>query len=441
MGGVEKSTSKELYGYAPEQFKKYNSRMWVALFLFALLYCFLYSGRLNISTAIPMMEDEMGWTTGQLGILSSILFWTYGFGHLVNGRLGEIFGIKRFIVAGIILSALTNICISFQSSLVVICILWGFNGYFQSMLWSPGMAYIAAWWPGAKRGFATGFCNASSSLGTAAAWLAVTLAFTIAPNMGWRAAFSLPTVLMFAAMLVFLIFAKGKPEDVGLPPYKEEKVREAHEDELVKVVEEKGKLYPYVYLFSQWRFFIWCLIVAGSNLSRYGLLTWMPKYYISERGIDLKAGIVGLVMLPLGMALGTWLVPWLSDRLTPYNRLPVVIACAILSACTVFIFPNIESQTGAAAVLFVAGFFIYAINGLVWAFATDIGGRVFAGTAAGVLDWAAYMGAAVQAVFFGFILQDDKWNVLFVVITVVCLLVAVFAFIATRGRKGSTSLK
>jgi len=130
MGNVEISKT-ETYGYSPDQYKKFSVNMWGALFLFAILYCFLYSGRLNISTAIPMMESEMGWSSAELGILSSILFWTYGFGHLVNGRLGEIFGLKRFIVAGIILSALTNIFISFQSSLVVICILWGVNGYFQ----------------------------------------------------------------------------------------------------------------------------------------------------------------------------------------------------------------------------------------------------------------------------------------------------------------------
>jgi len=432
MGEVEKS-GKQMYGYTPEQYKKYSFNMWKALFLFAFLYCFLYSGRLNISTAIPMMEEEMGWSTAQLGILSSILFWTYGFGHLINGRLGEVVGIKKLIVAGIILSALANILISFQSSLIVICILWGFNGYFQSMLWSPGMAFISNWWPGSKRGFATGFCNASSSLGTAAAWLAVTLAFILAPDMGWRAAFALPTILMFLAALVFMLFARQSPMRVGLPEYKEEATRAEHEDELAKVVKEKGKLYPYIFLFSKWRFIIWCLIVAGSNLSRYGLLTWMPKYFVSERGIDLKEGIFGLVMLPLGMALGTLLMPWLSDRFT--SRLPIVIFCALAAASIVFVFPNVESLFLASVLLFCAGFFIYAINGLVWAYATDIGGRVFAGTATGILDWAAYMGAAVQAIFFGFMLGEGNWSILFLGITGVCVLVAVFAFIASRGKK------
>ena len=55
-----------------------------------------------------MMEEE-GWTALQLGVLSSVQFWTYGLGHLVNGRLGEVFGVNRLIMAGMILSAAMNI--------------------------------------------------------------------------------------------------------------------------------------------------------------------------------------------------------------------------------------------------------------------------------------------------------------------------------------------
>jgi sugar phosphate permease len=86
-------------------------------------------------------------------------------------------------------------------------------------------------------------------------------------------------------------------------------------------------------------------------------------------------------------------------------------------------------------VLFMAGFFIYAINGVVWAYATDIGGRVFSGTAAGILDWAAYMGAAVQAIIFGAILDTGAWNILFIAVGGLCVANAVFAVLAGIGNK------
>jgi sugar phosphate permease len=85
--------------------------------------------------------------------------------------------------------------------------------------------------------------------------------------------------------------------------------------------------------------------------------------------------------------------------------------------------------------LFFAGFFIYAINGTVWTFAADVGGRVFASTASGILDFAAYMGAAIQAVVYGFIVGDGNWNVLFISIAAFCLSIAVISFISMPKKK------
>jgi sugar phosphate permease len=427
-------------GYTSEEYAKFKKHAWIMLAMFCILYCFLYGGRLNLGLAIPLMTTQMGWTKTELGILSSVLFWTYGFGHLFNGRLGEIFGVKRFIVAGAILSAATNVLISFQDSLLLIAILWGFNGYFQSMLWSPGMALLSRWWPGNTRGFATGLANGSSGLGQVVTWYLVAIAFFLVPGStgegDWRAAFTIPIIGILIVVGFFYFLTKGQPADVGLKEYKEaEPEREEQETALQAIVASKGKLYPYVHLFSQWRFILWCLIVAGSNTARYGLLTWIPSYYKEALGMDVKAGIVGSVWLPLGMALGTFIVPWITDKYCSTNRLPAVIICALIAGATVFLFPYMTDPFIVAAVLFLAGFFIYAINGVVWAYATDIGGRVFSGTAAGILDWAAYMGAAVQAIIFGAILDTGAWNILFIAVGGLCVINAVFAVLAGIGNK------
>ena len=82
--------------------------------------------------------------------------------------------------------------------------------------------------------------------------------------------------------------------------------------------------------------------------------------------------------------------------------------------------------------LFFAGFFIYAINGTVWAYAADVGGRVFASTASGILDFAAYMGAAIQAAVYGYILGDGNWNAVFISVAVFCVLIAIVSFVSAR---------
>ena len=82
------------------------------------------------------------------------------------------------------------------------------------------------------------------------------------------------------------------------------------------------------------------------------------------------------------------------------------------------------------------GFFIYGINSLVWAFATDVGGRIFGGTAAGILDCAAYIGASVQAIYFGGVLTNSgNWNWVFLCIVGVLAVMVVAAVLAGVKRK------
>lgn len=425
-------------GYTEQQYKVFIRNAWKVLLAFSVLYCFLYCGRQNLSYAMPTMMAEEGWTALQLGVLSSVQFWTYAMGHLVNGRLGEIVGLNKLIVIGMILSAAMNLLIGFQTSLFVITILWGINGYVQSMLWSPGMALIANWWPSNKRGFATGFANAFSGLGSVATAFAVTVSLAVLPNLGWKGAFIGPAVIMIIVAVAYPFLAKEKPSNIGLPEYVDSNKKVEENDSSLKlIIEQKGKLYPYIYLLKQWKFDLWIIIIACSSIARYGLLTWIPTYYVEVYNVNIEAGIIGSVVCPLGMAVGALVIPVLSDRLWSQNRIPWVIISSLLSIVAVIGFMNVGAGVAASALLFFAGFFIYGINSLVWTFATDIGGRTFGGTATGVLDCAAYIGASVQAIYFGKVLTESgNWNSVFIGIIVVLSVMVVAAMLA--GKKTET---
>ncbi len=423
------------YGYNKEQYKKFTANSWLYLLLFSLLYCAHYCTRLNIGNA----QVEMDLTEAQIGIITSTLFWTYGIGHLVNGRLGEIFGIRRFIILSVLLSAVTNIIMGFQSSFIVMVILWGLNGYFQSMAWSPGVASLTAWWPGDKRGFATGFANAFSGFGQVLASLTVVLAFTLFDN-NWRSAFFLPAAVPLVMLLIYAIFAKSGPKAVGLPEYKEDDSDKAEqENEMADIAKSKGALYPFIHLFTNKTFLIWMFVVFASGVARYGLATWIPKYFKDEMGLSSVASLLSSTILPIGMGIGTLLVPTLTDKFCPGNRLIASVVSGIAAAACIFGFSVLE-PVGFQFILmmillFLAGFFIYAINGIVWAFAADVGGRVFSSTAAGILDFAAYMGAAIQSMVYGFILGEGKWNVLFISVAVFCVLISLVSMLSCFKKK------
>ena len=423
---------KKTYGYTEAEYKKFKFNGWLYLLLFSFLYCAHYCTRLNISNVPDFSEAD-------LGMMTSALFWCYGIGHLVNGRLGEIIGIRRFIILSVSLSIITNIFMGFQNSIIVMAILWGFNGFFQSMAWSPGISSLTAWWPSNKRGFATGFANAFSGFGEVAAKLMVLLGFAVLPNLGWRSAFFVPAILPAIMLIIYIVFAKTGPKSIGLKDYKEtDEAKIEKENEMATIVKEKGVLYPYLHLLKNKTFLVWVFVVFSSGLARYGLATWIPKY-LNEMGMGVTSSILTSIVLPIGMGIGTLVVPTLTDKFCPNNRLVASVISGLGAAICIIGFMLLEPSGIQLALmmvlLFFAGFFIYAINGIVWTFAADVGGRVFASTAAGVLDFAAYMGAAIQSMLFGLILGDGHWNVLFISVASFCLLIAVVSLFGSRKKR------
>ena len=219
---------------------------------------------------------------------------------------------------------------SFQTSIAVMAIIWGLNGYFQSMAWTPGVAILTKWWPGPTRGFATGLAHAFSGFGQVAAILAVALAFKILPDMGWRSAFLVSAVFPVVALVVYLTWARTSPSQIGLAEYKEDDPARARiEEEMRGLVAQRGKLYPYRYVLSNRQFMVWVAIAFITGLARYGLVTWIPLYFIDRFNISVTSGLMGSLTLPVGMGVGTLVVPWMTDKWCPDNRLPAVVTSAM----------------------------------------------------------------------------------------------------------------
>ena len=108
--------------------KRVFSTLWIT-------YGSFYLCRANMSIALPDIMKEFGYSKTDVGMIGSALFVTYAIGQFINGQLGDKFGARRFIALGIIVSAILNIAFGFTTALPVMIIIWGANGYFQSMGW------------------------------------------------------------------------------------------------------------------------------------------------------------------------------------------------------------------------------------------------------------------------------------------------------------------
>ncbi len=423
---------KFMYGYNSEQFKKFKKYAWLMLLSFGFTYLFFYNGRQNINLVMPLMKEYFASDLGTIGVVSSALFWCYAFGQLVSGRLGSYFGYKRLMIFGVVASAILNLLISFQNNLTVIAVLWGLNGFCQAMVWSNGVGVINKWWPKEKRGFASGLATAFSGVAQAVTYLTVNWCLILNPEWSWRAGFRFPIIPMVIILIAFIAFFKQKPEDVGLPAFEEADKELDNDDALMEAeIAKKGFLYPYKLLFSQPKVIIFCLISAIAGIGRYGLLTWIPTYFTEELGLTLKNDLFTYIVLPLGQACAMFVFPFLTDKVFKGKREPMLVLASVVAFFGLICFPLFKTQLPATIMLFVVGVFSM-VTGVIWAIAGDMGGRALSSTVVGILDWAVYMGAAIQASVFGFVQQKFGWSAIFITIGCLYIILLVLTLLARK---------
>ena len=426
------ATEKKTFGYTEKEYAKFKKHAWLMLLSFGITYLFFYNGRQNINLVMSQMATELGSTTAALGVVSSSLFWCYAFGQLINGRLGAFFGYNRFMMVGVAASGIINIIISFQHSIPVIALLWGLNGFFQSMVWANGLGVLNKWWPKSKRGFASGLTTAFSGSAQVVTYLTILLCLDMNPEWGWRAAFRYPMIPMLLMLIAFAMFFKEKPEDVGLASFEEENAEQEKRDkELALQIEKNGYLYPYKVLFSEPKVIVFCLISAIAGIGRYGLLTWVPTYFTEQLGLSIKDGIFSSILLPFGQACAMFIFPLITDKVFKGKREPMLALASIVTFCGMMVFPFITSQKPASLMLFILGV-SGMVTGVIWAIAGDIGGRAFSSTVVGVLDWAVYMGAAIQASVFGFMKDTFGWSAIFITIGSLYIIMLILTLLARK---------
>ena len=420
------------YGYSSADYAKFRKYAWLTLLCFGFTYLFFYNGRQNINLVLPLMKQEFQSDLGTLGIVSSALFWCYAFGQLVSGRLGSFFGYKKLMIFGVLSSAVLNVLISFQSNLVVIAILWGLNGFCQAMVWSNGIGVINKWWPKKERGFASGLATAFSGVAQAVTYLTVNWCLILNPEWTWRAGFRFPIVPMVVILVAFVFFFKEQPENVGLAAFQEEnEALNASNAAMEEKIAKSGFFYPYKLLFSEPKVIVFCLISAIAGIGRYGLLTWVPTYFTEELGLTLKDDMFTYIVLPLGQACAMFVFPFITDKVFKGKREPMLILAAVAAFAGMICFPLFKTQLPATIMLFVVGVFSM-VTGVIWAIAGDMGGKALSSTVVGVLDWAVYMGAAIQATVFGFVQEKFGWGAIFVTIGVLYIILLVLTLLARK---------
>lgn len=394
--------------------KSWQIRIFITIWI---SYGSFYLCRANMSFALPGLSAEFGYSKTMLGLLGTALFIMYSIGQFVNGQLGDKYGARKLVFVGMICSALLNIAFSFTTAFTFMLIVWGLNGYFQSMGWAPQVKTMANWFTVKQRGKWMGLMGSCYQIGNAYSWL---LAAFLAAKYGWRTIFWLPAVIFLVFSIHFVLRLRNAPEEVGLPPIEHlRKIMEPGEAAVKRAAapgvakdEHMGFAYTIKICVTNPR--IWAVAIAFFCLDiiRYGFFYWAPVFLIEAQGAAITSAGLKVAVLPLAGSAGAIVTGWATGKFFQNRRAPVIAICLFTLAIFSYLF--YAAPPGAwiwgLICLAVIGFCTYGPHVLMVGHAAqDFAGRKAAASAAGFIDGFGYIGAAMTGVFTGWLVDNYGW--------------------------------
>ncbi|MBU0581099.1 MAG: MFS transporter [Candidatus Margulisbacteria bacterium] len=376
-------------------------------------YACFYLVRVNMSVALPGIMGEYGISKTAMGGVLTALFTMYAIGQFVNGQLADKFGARKLISIGIIVSAVLSMTFGFTNGwLTGMIIVWGLNGFFQAMGWSPSVKTIANWFPLKMRTKKAGLLGTSYQIGSAASWA---LSGFIVGLLGWRWAFFVPAIIAIVIGLHWAIRGRNAPEEVGLPTAEEQ-----HEgrigDGIIKKDNHLGFKYTLKTVLLNKRVWTVALGLFCLNIVRYGFMDWAPTYLFEVQKAAISTAAFKSMIIPLAGSLGTLYASFIARTLFKHRKAPIASIMLFFLALFCFIFPKIPVGNWIISLIFLAiiGFTTYGPHVLmVTALPMDYGSRKAAASVTGFIDGWGYIGAALTGVGTGFLIDNFGWNYAF----------------------------
>ena len=365
--------------------EKRYTRLRLQTFITATLgYGIYYVCRLSLNVVKKPIVDEGILSETELGIIGSALFITYAIGKLVNGFLADRANIRRFMSLGLLLASIVNLILGFTTSSVVFIVLWGVNGWAQSMGAPAGVVAQSRWIPDKERGRYYGIWSASHNIGEALTFIIVA---AVVAALGWRWGFRSAGLLGLVGAVGLALLLRNSPEDCGLPPIEHinEKKRDSVWESQKEVLRNPA---------------IWTLALASAfmYISRYAVNSWGIFYLEAERGMsNLEASSIISISSICGI-IGTVISGFISDWWFKGSRNVSAVIFGLMNVLGLglFLFCSAVRWTLILSMVIFGlaiGALICYLGGLM---AVDIAPKQSSGAALGVVGIASYIGAAIQ---------------------------------------------
>jgi OPA family sugar phosphate sensor protein UhpC-like MFS transporter len=288
---------------------------------------------------------------------------------------------------------------------ILFTLLWGVNGWMQSMGSPPGVISLSRWFPQSKRGTFYSIFSASPYLGE---FISFILTGLIVGAFGWQWGFVVAAAAGGAGAVLILLTVSDTPESHGLPSIQQ------LSGEQLKTVDKMPTRELQKMIFKHPGIWVIALSSAFIYITKYAIAGWGVLFLQKERAFSLEQATQIIAFSAVFGVLGTVLAGWLSDRVFNSDRIrPAIISGAVsFVSLALFLFAGGGYMMN---ILYVSVFslsigVLYCIvAGLM---AVDIVPRKATGAALGIVGISSYIAAGLQDITSGYLIQYNTVEVL-----------------------------
>ncbi len=377
------------------------------LILLVLSVVINYLDRGILSVSAPLLRRDLSLTPEQMGLLFSAFFWSYSVCQLLAGWLVDRYDVKRVFGAGFLLWSLATASIGaiagFGSLLGARVVL----GVGESVAYPAYSRILAQDYPEHRRGLANALLDAGSKIGPGLSTLAGGL---LVDRFGWRALFVGVGLGSLTWLLPWVLWVPAGAVTTQRDLYKD---RGPGFLDILRRREAWGTSLGMFCLGYVW----------------YFLLSWLPSYLLSERGLSMRSMAV-LGSLPFwAMAATSILGGWVSDRCiaggSTVTRVRKTFVVGGLLLCSATLLPAAAVRSPGISILLLisscSALGLFTSN--VWAVTQTLAGPQAAGSWTGIQNAVGNLGGVVSPALTGFVVgRTGSYYLAFVMASAVLLL-------------------
>ena len=376
----------------------------------SVVYSLYYVCRMTLSVVKQPLIDGGVLSASDLGLIGSALLLVYAFGKFVNGFIADYCNIRRFMAAGLFISAAVNLVMGLLGffgravsvpgivMMAVFFILWGANGWVQSMGAPPGIINLSRWFPLSKRGTYYSIFSSTPYIGK---FLTFILTGVIVGALGWEWGFIFAAAAGFAGTAISLVFISDTPESKGLPS-----IQELSGEKPVKTDSMPTRELQKIVLRHPG---IWVIALSSAfvYITQYAISGWGVLFLQKAKDFSLQGATQIIAFSEAFGVAGTIFAGWLSDTVFRGDRVKPVLISGIFCCVSLLLF----LFTGGGYlmnILYVSVFSLFIgvlyciVAGLM---AVDIVPRKATGAALGIVGISSYVAAAIQDVVTGYLIE------------------------------------